>query len=172
MSKKEIVITDSNSPDYLLTFDELVFKGYDVEAERNQKESISIRRYPLCLYVAYKQILRTSTSPRLRYISDVQRYSTLLGHAILEQYKDYLELQLIYETACDSDDLLTQDFLDSPRQYLFKASTKEQRRAIKTLFFINESLEIKSNIIGISKPDLIILCSLLGLESALNQMKK
>ncbi len=168
--RQRIVVTDSNSPDYMLTFDQLVCKGYDTESENNKKESISIYKYPLCLYVAYKQILRHSDNPKIRYISDIQRYSTLLGHAILEQSTWYQQIEEQYNLATESENDITQDMLDNTKSYTFVTSCRVNRRAIKTLFFIKESLETKSNILGINSTDLILLCSLLGLETT--PMKK
>lgn len=164
--RQELIHTDSNTPDYMLTFNSMVYRGYDTESDRNKKESISIYKYPLCLYVAYKQILRHADNPRLQYISDVQRYSTLLGHAILEHSPLYIELEQQYDLANDSENPYIQDMLDSVKSYTFESTLKTNRRAIKTLFFIKESLETKSNVLGINCTDLIIICSLLGIESA------
>lgn len=161
-----VIVTSSSSPDYLLSFDEIVFKGYDADDERNKKESISIYKYPLCLYVAYKQIVRRSKNPRLRYVSDVQRYSTILGHAIIEHAPWYVEIEEQYNTACDSENPYIQDALDSTKGYTFATTSKASRRGIKTLFYIKESLETKSNVLGINCTDLAILCSLFGLENA------
>ena len=166
MARQPITVTDLSFPDHMLTFDEIVYKGYDTEAERNKKETISIYKYPLCLYVAYKQILRHTDNPLLHYISDIQRYSTLLGHAILEHATWYLEIEEKYNDACDSENQYIQEALDSTKSYTFQTPTRSNRRGIKTLAFIQESLEVKSNILGIHGTDLIILCSLLGLTSA------
>lgn len=166
MVRQELIPIERDSPDHMLTFDGMVYRGYDTEAELNKKESVSIHRYPLYLYVAYKQILRQNVNPRIQYIADIQRYSTLLGHAKLLHMPVFKEITLAYEKACDSENLYIQDSLDNTKSYTYMEQTKCSRKAIKTLFFIKESLDTRANILGINSTDLAVLCSLIGIESA------
>lgn len=78
-----VIVTSSSSPDYLLSFDEIVYKGYDPDDDQNKKDSFSIRGCPSIVFGAIDSLLYDTDNPRITYMSDVSRYATILGASII-----------------------------------------------------------------------------------------
>ena len=79
-----IDVSSPHSPDHMLTFEELVFKGYDNESDINKNDSFSVRGCPSIVFGSIDSLLYDTDNPRLTYMSDVSRYATILGASIIK----------------------------------------------------------------------------------------
>jgi len=156
-----------------LTFEDVASsgRGYDENDPQHKSDNISIREYPLVLSVATKNMLMHTNEYNLRHFSDVQRYSTILGCAILQAHEEYRKLVDIYNKASDLDDLLIQDALDNVHPYRFATLTKTNRSTFKTVVYVKEFVQEKSHILQIPASDFIQLISLVGLAHSLNSLR-
>jgi hypothetical protein len=156
-------------PEHQLSFDEIVYKGYDGESDNNKKVTMSLRHYPLAAYVAYKYILNHSEdysiSWRLKYIGDVQVFSSKLGLAIIQNLDIYHDISSHYVSALDSPELYIQSALETASNFTFTNVVMRQR-SFKTLYYIHEEIQNTANMMGLYPSSLIILASIAGLTKA------
>lgn len=159
----------SEIPECELSFDELVFKGYNADDDHNKKVQMSLRHYPLSTYVAFKYIINHSDDYsmawRLKYIGDAQVFSSKLGLAIIQNLDIYHEISQHYHEALDSQELYVQSALETAANFTF-TNVIIRQRTFKTLFYIHEEVQNTSNMLGLYPSSLIMLASIAGLTKA------
>ena len=153
-----------------LTFEDVASsgRGYDENDPQHKTARIDIRTYPLCLYSAFKDVRYNTNEPNLRSISDVTRYSSILGQAILE--KQVKEIDILLKKANSNPSFYVKDALDNTTHYTFRTSLKINRHKIATVEYVKSWVEEASNILQIEMTQLIELLCLIGLSRALNSI--
>ncbi len=164
-----------------LSFDEIVYKGYDGESENNKKVTMSLRHYPIWTYHSYNYILNHSEDYsvpwRLKFIGDVQVYSSKLGIAIIQNLDIYHEIAHHYANAFDSTELYIMSSLESATNFTFN-NVFTRQRSFKTLYYIHEEIQKTANMVGLYPSSLIVLASIAGLlktklpQEALDNLNK
>ena len=156
-----------------LTFEDVAStgRGYDENDPQKKTDYVFAHKYPICLYVAYRNIMKHNHNPAIRSISDVQRYSTILGQAVLSGNKQYQDLKQLCIDASDSDDLFVQYEIDNLHSYNYITPTVVDKRKIATVVYVKRWIEEESHTFQMHQSELTAILSLFGLDKALNGIR-
>ena len=155
-----------------LTFEDVATTGRGYDENDPQKKSVDnwVYAYPVVLIAGYKNLLRHNHC-NLKSMAAIQRYSTILGHAIIELKDDYVRLKETFEQLSDIDEPQLQVRLETKVQYLYKTPLMSGKRKIKTVSYVQDWVSENAHVFQMHESELLVILSMFGMEKSLNGLR-
>lgn len=151
-----------STPRHELSFENFVLRGYNPQDEENKPASINVRCVPIALVLAQESLLRSNE--RLKYASDVQRYSSMLGAYVFQNDPRIKEIEFVRKKVIDvSDNILDMNNLVTCNGFNYVSPCHTGWRKVRTVYWVQEMVMSSKHLINMSGCQLIVELVVLGL---------